>query len=163
MSVKNILTILAILLLVVLAVGLVIFRPMAAENYAAGSFSFEAVSEIRVRAWEAGPEVKPVWLRITEDDPGFEELVDLVDGKGFGRSPGSLFSEPDVSPAEGGLCWDVSFFCSVSGGSLDLSFCGDVLQITGDGTVTVTTQRKDAWAREVFDTILPLYPEPEEE
>lgn len=163
MSVKNILTILAILLLVVLAVGLVILRPMAAENYASGSFSFEAVSEIVVRAWESVPEADPVWLTITEDGQGFDELIDLVDGRGFGRSPGSLFSQPDATPREGDFCWDISFHCAVSGGRLELRWSGGVLQIAGDETVTVTTQDKDDWARRVFDLILPLYPEPQEE
>lgn len=163
MSVKNILTILAILLLVLFTVGLVIFRPMAAENYAAGSFSFDAVSDISVRAWQAGPEEAPEWLQLTEDSPAFDRLIELVDGKGFGRSPGSLLSQPDSTPEEGELCWNLSFYCSVSGGKLDMSFSGGVLQIAGDETTAVTTQHKDAWVRQVFDTILPLYPEPEEE
>ncbi len=163
MSVKNLFTILAILLLVVLVVALVILRPMGPENYAAGAFSFEAVSEITVRAWMAGPEAEPEWLRVTPDDPAFEKLTDLVDGKGFGRSPGSLFSEPDLTPEEGELCWNIRFLCAVSGGSLELNYTGGVLQIIGDETVTVTAQDKDAWAKQVFDTILPLYPEPEEE
>lgn len=163
MSGKNVLTIAAILLLVVLTVALVILRPMAAENYASGTFNFDAVSEIYVSAWESGPEASPAWLLITGDDPGFDELIDLVDGKGFGRSPGSLFSEPDDTPGDGSICWNISFRCAVSGSRLDLSFAGGVLRLTGNKSVTVTTQNKDEWAREVFDLILPLYPEPEEE
>lgn len=161
MSVKNILTVVAILLIVVLAVGLVICRPMAAKNYASGIFNFEAVSEIRVRAWEGDAGDTAEWLVLTEDDPGFRALIDLTDGKGFGRAPGSLFSEPDGGAADGDRCWQVSFLCALSGGQLDMRFSGDILRLAGDKTVTVTTQDKSSWAGRVYDLILSLYPEPE--
>lgn len=160
MSVKNVLTVVAILLIAVLAVGLVICRPMAADNYASGQFNLEAVSEIRARAWESPAEAD--WLALTDEDAGFSELIDLVDGKGFGRDPSSLFREPDAAPSDGDRCWQISFRCALSGGQLDMSFSGGVLRLTGDTSVTVTAQDKSDWAGEVYDLIVSLYPAPEE-
>lgn len=162
MSLKSLLTVVAILLVAVLTVGLIICRPMGPENYASGVFNFEAVSEVRAAAWDAAVDNNPSVFTLADEDPGIASLVKLIDGRGFGRSPGSLFSEPEPDYGEDSRCWMAVFSCAVSGSRLMVSYDGGILRLTGDGTVTVTTRDKEEWAQRMYALILSLYPAPED-
>ena len=155
MSLKNVLTVIAILLVAVLTVGLVIWRPMGPENYASGVFNFDAVTQIRASTWSVSNDSYDAGLVLAPEDEGFEDIIDMVDGKGFGRAPGSLFSEPSPDP-EREHCWAVTFFCSVSDSSLLLYYEGGVLRISGEERMTVTTQNKDQWAEDMYALIRSL-------
>ena len=158
MSLKSLLTVAAILLIAVLTVGLVICRPMGPENYASGVFNFEAVTEVRAAAWDAGLDQNPSVFTLEAEDPGIEALIKLTDGRGFGRAPGSLFSEPEPDYEEKSHCWMAVFTCAVSNSRLMVSYDGGVLRLTGSETVTVTAQDKSEWAERMYTLILSLYP-----
>lgn len=162
MSLKHVLTILSILLIAVLVVGLILCRPMSPENYASGVFNFEAVSDVTVSAWEYDPQApRPAHLLIKSDDSAAKALRELFEDRGFGRTPGSILSDDSPEAGPGDICWSVTFHCTISQSTLTAEYTGGTLRLTGDGAVTVTTQNKDAWARQVYDLIVPLYPEPE--
>lgn len=163
MAFKHVILIAAILLAVVLVVGLILCRPMGPENYARGIFNFGAVREAYVRAWTQDPETPPAEvLRFQEDSSVITHLTELFDGRGFGRTPGTLFSDelPEAQP--GDMCWEVTFRCTATGSWLSASYTGGGLVLSGADESVVTTQDKEQWAEEVYSYILTLYPEPEE-
>ena len=160
MSGRHAAIIAAILVAALLAVGLILLRPMAPENYAAGVFSFEAVTEIQVSAGTYALDSAAAVLSVGPEDEAFEELIGFFDGKGFGRTFGSLFSsEPPVARV-GDPCFRVTFLCGGNGASLTAVCQGADLRLTGDTTVAVTAQNKESWCARVHDAILALYPEP---
>lgn len=162
MSARHAAVIAAILLAALAAVGLVLLRPMAPENYAAGDFSFDAVTYIRVTAGTFAYGVTSRELTVEPEDDAFDGLVGFFDGKGFGRTPASLFSVGEPVSRVGDIYWSVTFLCGDTGGSLTADYRGGDLRLTGAGTVAVTAQDKDGWARRVHAAILALMPEPEE-
>lgn len=164
MSGKQAVTVVLILLAAVLVVGLVLCRPMAAENYADGIFNFSAVDGVYVWGWEYDPEgTAPEELLVDAQNRNLTELTELFDDKGFGMTPGGLFSQKLPAPRAGDVCWRVIFHCTVSDSSLTAEYQGGVLRLSGNGQTVVTTQDKSAWARRVFALIDALYPEPEPE
>lgn len=164
MTLKNAIIIIAILLAMVLTVGLILCRPMAAENYASGVFNFAAVSEITVRAWTEDPEAPGVVpMTITEDDGSFDDIIECFDLRGFGRTPGGIFSSDAPTPAPGDKCWRLTFRCSIADSYLTVEYTGGKLRLIGTEPVRVTTQDKDEWAEEIYELLIPLYPEPEPE
>ena len=160
MSLRHAALIAVILLAALLVVGLILLRPMAPENYADGVFSFDAVTQAYVTAGTFQYDSAASVLTVTADDPALQELVDLFDGRGFGRTAGSLFSQAEPVSRVGDRYWSVTFLCSISQSTLTAELVGSTLRLTGADTVTVTTQNRDGWAREVGDLILSLYPEP---
>ncbi len=164
MSGKQIVTVVLILLIAVMVVGLVLCRPMAADNYADGIFNFAAVDGIYVWAWEFDPEgTEPEELLVDSENRALSDIVERFDGKGFGMTPGGLFSRGLPEPEAGDICWRVVFRCTLSDSSLTAEYQGGVLRLSGNGETVVTTQDKSSWARQVFDLIESLYPEPEPE
>ncbi len=162
MSLKHTLTVLLILLIAVAVVGLVLCRPMSAERYAKGVFNLAAVDGAYVTAWEYAPEgTEPEELLLNTEDRTLSRLTDLFDGKGFGMTPGGLFDHELPEPEAGDICWRVTLQCTVSDSSLTAEYRGGELMLTGSGSTLVTAQDKDEWARDVFDLIAPLFPEPE--
>ncbi len=164
MSGKQVMIIVLILLIAILVVGLVLCRPMAAENYAKGIFNFAAVDGVYVWGWEYDPEgTAPEELLLNSENRALSELVELFDGKGFGMTPGGLFSQKLPEPRAGDDCWRVIFHCTVSDSFLTAEYQGGVLRLSGNGETVVATQDKSSWARRVFTLIDSLYPEPEPE
>lgn len=164
MSLKHAVIIVSILLTALLVTGLILCRPMGPENYASGVFNFAAVSELSARAWqEAAGAPEAQWLAIEPDSDAFEDLTEAFENRGFGRTLGSIFSEKAPAAQEGDICWAVTFRCGISQSSLTAEYTGGVLRLSGSGTVTVTTQDKSEWAKDVYDTLISLYPEPEPE
>lgn len=153
----------AILLIALGAVGLVLLRPMAPENYASGAFDFEAVTDIRASAGIFSYDSLAAILAVgPEDEEAVEKLTGFFEGKGFGRTPGSLFSKKPPVSRVGDIYWTVTFTCGTTGASLSAEYRGGDLRLTGGESVAVTAQDKDTWARRVYEYILSLYPEPEE-
>lgn len=153
----------AVILIVALAVvGLILLRPMAPENYAEGRFSFDAVTQINVAAGTFEYGSTATALAIESGSEEFDKLVDSFDGRGFGRTPASLFSNKEPINRVGDIYWTVTFYCGLTGGTLTVRYIGGDLRISGDGSTAVTTQDKLTWANSVHDYILSLYPDPEE-
>ncbi len=164
MSLKNAAIIIAILLIVILVVGLILCRPMAVENYADGIFNFAAVSDITVRAWTEDPEAPgTVPMTVDKEDGVFDDLIDEFTRRGFGRTPGSIFSNAAPRPEPGDMCWRLTFRCTISQSTLTVEYTGGVLRLIGGEAVTVTTQDKEEWAKEIYELLIPLYPQPEPE
>ncbi len=164
MSGKQVVTIVLILLAAVLVVGLILCRPMAATNYADGIFNFAAVDGVFLWGWEYAPEgTAPEELLISAEDKALTSLTELFEGRGFGMTPGGLFSQKLPEPQAGDICWRVTFHCTVSDSTLTAEYQGGVLRLSGNGETVVTTQDKSSWARRVFTLIESMYPEPEPE
>lgn len=164
MTVRQIVTVIAILLLVIAVVGLILCRPMAVSGYASGIFNLAAVTDARVAATTNAPEGPDGRiLLLTGDDETLNDLVELFEGRGFGMTPAGLFSHGLPEPAEGDMEWSVTFHCSIAESTLTAEYRGGKLRLTGDHQTLVTTRHKDAWAKQVYDLIASLYPEPETE
>lgn len=163
MSGRHAAIIAAILVAALLAVGLILLRPMAPENYAAGEFHFEAVTEIRVSAGTYALDSAAPVLAVGPEDGAFAQLIDLFEGKGFGRTFVSLFSSKTPVARVGDPCFSVTFLCGGTGAALTAVCQGADLRLTGDTTVAVTAQNKASWCAKVHDAILALYPEPDPE
>ncbi len=164
MSGRHFFLILFILALAVLAVGLVLCRPMEADSYAPGGFSMEAVDGAYVWAYEEQGDGVPVTVLSLEGGQELKDILSRFDGRGFGRTPASLFSDEAPSSFVGDRCWGVTLRCSVSGASLTFTFRGGALTISGgEQPATVLTQNKSTWASSIYDYILSLYPEPDPE
>lgn len=150
----------AIVLTALVVVGLILLRPMSPEAYAQGDFSFEAVTEIRVSAgtFEYGAAAQT--LVIDPENEAFETLIGFFDGKGFGRTPLSVFSRKPPVKRVGDFYWSVTFL-ALNGASLTADYIGGDLRLGGEDSPALAAQDKLAWARELHDLILSLYPEPE--
>lgn len=164
MTAKQILTVVAIILSVLIVVGLILCRPMSSDSYAPGLFSFAAVSDITVSAGEySDGSAPPEELVLTEDDPAFDRLIGLFDVRGFGMTPAGLFSDSLPALGNGDVFWSVTFNCRVSGSTLTAEYAGGKLRLTGRSSTLVTTQDKEEWAMDVYGVISPLYPNNPEE
>ncbi len=162
MSLKQAALVAVILLLIVLVVGLVLCRPMGPEHYASGIFNFAAVSDARVSAYTASPEsTRGETVRLSAGDAPLDRLVELFDGRGFGMTPAGLFSDRLPQPETGDLCWSVTFNCTISDSSLTAEYAGGKLRLTGDSATVVTGQNLDSWAKQVYEVIAALYPQPD--
>lgn len=160
MSAKHAATILAILLTAVLAVGLILCRPMTADNYGTGTFSFSDVTEAAVQAYESTPGVPaPVPLRITADDMALGTLIGLMEERGFGRTPASLFASPDPELKAGQKYFLVAFYCGATGSRLTVEYSGGSLIFHGADDCEVLVQNRSSLAQSAFDTIRGLYPD----
>lgn len=157
MSLKHVFLIVAILLTAILVVGLIYCRPMAASGYAYGVFNFDAVDEISISLrlhTQSGVDLHEAVL--TDRDEGFDGFIDLFDGRGFGRTVGSIFSKVDSGKAESDTRWRVSFSSSVSGASLTAVYVDGELFLVGDGEAEVTTNGKSEWTSRVLTSIKTL-------
>ena len=161
MAFKHIVLIVVILLTAVLVVGLILCRPMGGANYAGGTFSFDAVTEIFVWAYEEQGDGADIQALPVTGSRAMKNMISFFDGRGFGRTPGSLFSHTAPTAQPGDKCWGVTFKCAATGSTLTAEYTGGVLTLTGRETAAVTTQDKDAWAGQLYETIAALYPEPE--
>ena len=163
MAFKHIVLIVVILLTAVLVVGLILCRPMGGANYAGGTFSFDAVTEIFVWAYEEQGDGADIQALPVTGSRAMKNIISFFDGRGFGRTPGSLFSHTAPTAQPGDRCWGVTFKCAATGSALTVEYTGGTLRLIGAEPVRVTTQDKDEWAEEVYELLIPLYPEPEPE
>ena len=167
---KKRLILLSILALLVIA-ALIYTRPMTVEQLVGLNLdrSVAITAEYRIGRAPPSDSDEPLFteLTLTPEDPEFEQLLALFQGRTFRRTLGNLLPQAKVrtyAPTEKEFWWELTF-CSDTpiefpDGSIAKSallhvdnFYG-LLEINGLGnTLRCTTQHKNAWLAEVVNVL----------
>ncbi len=155
MSLRHAALIALILAAAILVVGLIYARPVATASYGYGNFSFDSVEEITISLRRRSDgDIEEYMETISEKDEGFDELIELFDGRGFGRTVSSIFSPKDSAGAEREHRWRIYFSCP--SGSLTVLSVDGTLFLSGEDEYEVTTNDKSELDGRVLQLLLEL-------